>query len=320
LTLQERVDLSLLAVRFFFPGAYRDMCAAIGRTPHEGVVEPLSGWEFLNYIEKGGQLAEPSQCLYRIRELLFQLAHANVLSEIEGRGALLGRHYYFDRELTALEEQGVLWLAPALGAEFIVKMFSTVTVQITGKNASGDVCAGTGLVIDPHWLLTCAHVVKEMVVDEVQSIAGRRVTVGRTEAHQDVDIGLVQVSPGLPCLPGLAFRDPSLAETVFTVGYPRIPLSREPALIMQRGEITNPDVTTLSGRRLFLYSAIARPGNSGGPVIASTGQVVGVVTEELSEGGDKSRIPFHAGISTAEIVRAVAELDPSIRLPIEEYR
>jgi S1-C subfamily serine protease len=70
---------------------------------------------------------------------------------------------------------------------------------------------------------------------------------------------------------------------------------------------------------VFLYSAVARPGNSGGPVISSRGHVVGIVSEQLSEQQSTSDQPFYAGVSSAEILRALGELDPGIQFPWETY-
>ena len=88
---------------------------------------------------------------------------------------------------------------------------------------------------------------------------------------------------------------------------------------MHRGEVTNAQVTTFSDQTLFLYSAIARPGNSGGPIISSTGHVVGIVTEELKEDADPNSL-FYAGVGAGEIAKAVSELDVSVKVPIEDYR
>jgi S1-C subfamily serine protease len=98
-----------------------------------------------------------------------------------------------------------------------------------------------------------------------------------------------------------------------------MPLSREPTLVMHRGEVTNSHLTTFSDQTLFLCSAIARPGNSGGPIISSTGNVVGIVTEELMEDADPTSL-FYAGVGANEIAQAVSELIDSVHVPIEDYR
>lgn len=321
LTFQERLRLSLLAIKFFAPPAYRDMCAIIGKTPAENRIEPFDGRDFLVYLEKTGQLTDPDRYLYRIRELLSKLSAVHLLTEMgRGKDVMIGTHYYFMRELTEREKRSVLWLAPALGAEFLLHMFSEATFQITGVNKSGDVRAGTGLLIAPEWLLTCAHVIKDMTVNEMQTFGDKQFKIVHLLAHSTIDIGLIEITPSIPDLTGLAFRDPVVAETVFTVGYPRIPLSQEPALVMHRGEITSSEIRTFDGQSLFLYSAIARPGNSGGPIIGESGHVVGIVTDELSEKASDARMPFFAGVRTSEIARAVAELEPAIVVPIEDYQ
>ena len=88
---------------------------------------------------------------------------------------------------------------------------------------------------------------------------------------------------------------------------------------MQRGEVTSTQVTLLDGREVFLYSAAARPGNSGGPVLSHSGHVLGIVTEQLADDGLKQALPFYAGISAATISTALTDIEPSIRLPMERY-
>jgi len=158
-----------------------------------------------------------------------------------------------------------------------------------------------------------------MVLDETQKFNGKEYNVVHSISHDKVDVAIVEVDRELPNLPGLAFRDPVVAETMYTLGYPRIPLSQNSVIVMQRGEITNSDIVLFSGDEVFLFSAIARPGNSGGPIIADNGHIIGIVTEELSEETSRSGMPFYAGVRTSEIKKAIFELERSIILPIEDY-
>jgi hypothetical protein len=320
LPVEERRRLAVLAVRFFAPLAYRSMCEVVGKVPDTDAIRPLNGRDFLSYLSKTNQLAEPNRDLFRIRDLLSQLASRNILTEMgAGSDPIVGKHYYFLRELTRREQEGWLWLAPALGPEYILNVFSSVTFQLTGTAATGDAHAGTGIAFSPRWILTCGHVVTGMQIDEKQVSDGKEFRVVRALAHGEVDVALVEVDRDSPHLPGLAFRNPVVAETVYTLGYPRIPLSRSAPLVMQRGEVSCEGVMKFSGEEVFLYSAIARPGNSGGPVVAETGHVVGIVAEELSEEASRPGSPFHAGIGASEILRAVADLEPSVAIPVETY-
>lgn len=321
--IEERVRLSIAAVNFFSLMGQAERRAILKKEPTPGKILPFSGWDFVAYLSATNQLPEAESYMQRIGELLGQLARAHILTETGGGGAmpLLGGHYYFFRQLTALEGRGILWLAPALGAEFLANVFASFTVHITGRSANGDEHGATALVIGPKWLLTCAHAVNDMTLHTSQRHDGTNLAIERIMSHPHIDVALIEIAPALSVLPGLAFRDPVWAEQVVTLGYPRVPLSRDPALLMHSGEITTPAVKTLKGENLFLYSAVARPGNSGGPVIASSGYVVGLVTEELStEESGGSPAPFFAGLGASVIAKAIAELTQSVVLPMEDYQ
>lgn len=75
-------------------------------------------------------------------------------------------------------------------------------------------------------------------------------------------------------------RDPKLSEDVLVLGYPlRDILSNDM-------HATSGDITALSGlrgdRRFLQLSAPVQPGNSGSPVIAPTGNVIGMVVSKLN--------------------------------------
>ena len=320
LQLEQRKNIALAALDFFSPISYEKVSAAIDRSPTPGRTEPFDGSDFLTYLEKTGVLSDSRKYSARIRDLLEKLESTGLLTYMgQGRDVLIGKRYYFLKELTALERKGLLWTAPALGPEFLYSVFSTITAQITGTGKEGDAHAGTALAIAPNWLLTCAHVINDMEIDEEQTILGRPYRVVRKLSHKSIDVGLIQVEQELTVIDALAFRDPFLSEPVFTFGFPFVPLAREPALIMQRGEVTSTNVKLLDGRDVFLYSAIARPGNSGGPILSESGHVLGIVTEQLERQGMTYTLPFHAGVSAATISSAIAEIQPSLQLPVENY-
>lgn len=86
-----------------------------------------------------------------------------------------------------------------------------------------------------------------------------------------------------------------------------VPRAVGEGVTLQRGEVANPlawippirdDDTEAAGidprrTKRFLYSAIARPGNSGGPIVANEGRVVGIVVEhsEAALTSDPDRAP-----------------------------
>ncbi|GHB06351.1 S1 family peptidase [Modicisalibacter luteus] len=320
LNFRESLDLALSAIKFFQPLSYRENCKVLGITLEKGRIEPFDGYDFIRYLEITEKLPGADRYIYLIRKLLSDLERAQLLTFYGlGKNPTSGPAYYCMREFTNIEKKGFLWLAPALGPELVLFAYSDITVQITGVTPAGDVHAGTGIIISPTHILTCAHVANGMKIDHCQRASNTTYNVAGIISHESKDVAIIRSDNELPILPGMGFRDPLISEGVYTLGYPRIPLSTEPSLVMQRGEVTNPEVTMFSGDKVFLYSAVARPGNSGGPIISESGHVVGIVTESLEENTTQSGMPFHAGIKTAELTSAVAELDANIELPIETY-
>jgi hypothetical protein len=91
----------------------------------------------------------------------------------------------------------------------------------------------------------------------------------------------------------------------------------------QRGEISQIDVRTIWGTNVDLFSAIARPGNSGGSLVTLEENVVGLVTQSLErerESADlMSVLPFFAAVPACDI-RTEFEALTSIALPWETYQ
>ena len=112
-------------------------------------------------------------------------------------------------------------------------------------------------------------------------------------------------------------RVPSTAEMDITVQHGKV-ANPSPDLMVYRGEVVNPSAEAMlpSRPKIFLYSAITRPGNSGGPIVADDGRVIGLVVEDSTEpessdpeaisGGNLlSSGQFYRGIPTSEVVRAL---------------
>ena len=316
-----RTKLAISAVNFFAPLAYKDNCAVLGKTPDPKAIRPLGSSDFVDYLQKKGILDAPLRYAERIRQLLERLAASGILIEMgQGSNVMLPKLYYCLKELTALQKTGVFWLAPALGDDFLFHLAAPGIVHITGVNKEGDVCAGTGIIFHPHHILTCAHVVNDMTVDQRQNFQCVECTIDKKFAHEKADIAVIRVSQPLQPVPGLSFLSPRIAQPVVTLGYPKIPFARKAALTIQRGEVTNESVTTLDGHRVFLYSAIARPGNSGGPIISSDGHVIGITMQNLLQDDRENAFsPHYAGIPSDEIAGVLDDLGIDVQIPFEDF-
>jgi len=323
LDVEVRTQLALSALYFFSTVDYREKCVLIGKEPDQTAIRPFGGFDFIRYLEKSRIIEEPFRYVQHIRELLERMAATGVLVDM-GTGndsnATLPKYYYFQKELSKAQTAGLFWLTPALGPDFLYHHASSAVVQIVGKDRKGDVHAGTGIVFAPNHVLTCAHVVTGMEINKEQFFQGATCRVDECFADSTVDVAVVRVDQPVAPAPGLSFLSPRIAQSVFTLGYPRIPRILEPALTMQRGEVTSESVTTFERQNVFLYSAIARPGNSGGPIISSDGYVVGISVQDLFQSDDKYPFaPHYAGIPTLEIARCLDELDIGVQIPIEDF-
>ncbi len=184
----------------------------------------------------------------------------------------------------------------------------------------GDIVAGSGILISSSKILTCAHVITDMKVNETLFAYGQEVKVLNCIPHDRVDVGIIEIT-NIDNFDEeqIAFVEPSLLDEVYLMGFPKIPDIREAPLTIQKGEVNNLDSTLFDGWKIFLFSAISRPGNSGGPIISHTGNIIGIVTGELfskpKEGKRETTLPFYAGIPTSQITEALLELNDEFSLP-----
>ncbi len=292
---------------------------------------PASGKDFVDYLSERQSLAEePDRYLHHIRGLLDRMVQNDLLVETGvGRGAdfvMLPKSYYALSELSTLRARGVLWLAKTLGGRFVHRYVSPAVVHVVGENNEGE---GSGIVFDEHHVLTCGHVVSRMKLAPVQAFQGRTATVEEVFQYESADVAVIRIKESLTTVPGLGFVDPVVSQKVYRFGYSRVPCSvpsntGTSPLVMQSGEVTNESVRALGGGELFLYSAISRPGDSGGAIVSDDGYVVGMTTE-LSDSrvhtseGEEVFSPHYAGIPSHVLARAVDEFGLGVQIPIEIY-
>ncbi len=154
---------------------------------------------------------------------------------------------------------------------------------------------GTGFFISKDgFFITAAHVISGAKVLEVITPSGS------LQAHlvsQDAsnDLALLKVAGQFAALPIASSRTVRLGESVATVGFPNVELQgRSPKLA--RGEIAG-----LSGvhddPRLFQVSVPLQPGNSGGPLVDQSGNVIGVVLARI----DNNAAVISSGVSAENV-------------------
>ena len=151
---------------------------------------------------------------------------------------------------------------------------------------------GSGFFVRSQEVLTNAHVVSNC--EEVRIVSSDKglldiyyATEVKVPRKKDHDIALLTVNKRWPGLPAkLRKNPPILGEEVVAAGYPHH------ASFSQSGvSITQGNVSAVTGfgndRGFFRMTAPIQRGNSGGPVVDGTGNVLGLSTLKISEVGDE---------------------------------
>jgi serine protease Do len=172
--------------------------------------------------------------------------------------------------------------------------------------------SGSGFIIDPEgYIMTNAHVVngahRVEVVLPADSADGTLATAlaGRTRTKQariigiasELDLAVIKVDGmRLPALPLATYTEVRQGETVFAFGSPiglRNSLSH--GLVSAVARQVNPDSPAI----YVQTDAPINPGNSGGPLVNIRGEVVGVNTFIMSQGGGNEGLGFAIPSATA---------------------
>jgi S1-C subfamily serine protease len=169
---------------------------------------------------------------------------------------------------------------PELAGAAVVKASHRSVVKVEGIAPSCDRrIEGSGFVFAPDHVLTNAHVVAGTRTLQVQTTDGSLPgTVVVFDPNRD--LAVIDV-PGLSA-PTLTFaRDEAKSDSdAIVLGYPLDgPYDAEPARIRDSRPISGPDIynSRTVTRDIYTIRGLVRSGNSGGPLIASDGDVIGVI-------------------------------------------
>jgi S1-C subfamily serine protease len=169
---------------------------------------------------------------------------------------------------------------PALLSSPVVASVEGSVVKVSGIAPS---CSrqidGSGFVYAPERVMTNAHVLAG-VADPVVQAEGEEYDATPVFVDEEVDIAVLAV-PGLPEVPlAFATQPADAGDDSIIMGYPGGgPFYVGPARVRDRGEISGPDFrsTRTVVRDVYALFGTVRAGNSGGPLFATDGSVLGVV-------------------------------------------
>ena len=168
----------------------------------------------------------------------------------------------------------------ALLSSPVVNSVSGSVVQISGVAPS---CSrqidGSGFVYAEERVMTNAHVLAG-VVDPVVEAEGRDYDATPVYVDEELDVAVLAV-PDLPQVPLAFAQQPAdTGDDSIIMGYPGGgDFFVGPARVRDRGEISGPDFreTRTVVRDVYALFGDVRAGNSGGPLFAPDGSVLGVV-------------------------------------------
>ncbi len=172
------------------------------------------------------------------------------------------------------------------------------TALIVRQNA-----VGSGVIVDPTgYIVTNAHVVEGAqrirVALPLPTDPSRVVPVGKRRIlearliglHKDSDLALLKIEEtDLPTLTLLTQRRPRVGQLVFAIGSPEgLQNSVTMGVVSAVARQPDPD----KAMTYIQTDAPINPGNSGGPLVDMNGDVVGINTFILSQGGGSEGLGF----------------------------
>ena len=170
---------------------------------------------------------------------------------------------------------------PALKGSQIVQKSRKSVLKVLGTAPS---CSrrieGSGFVFASERVMTNAHVVAGTRKVQVEVNGGQRLdgTVVVYDSNRDLAVLYVPglTAPVMPFVP----KQAASGTSAIVLGYPQDgPYDAQSARVSDVGKITGPDIYDSGDvtREIYTIRSLVRSGNSGGPLITPTGQVLGVI-------------------------------------------
>ncbi|MEE6307464.1 MarP family serine protease [Plantactinospora veratri] len=169
---------------------------------------------------------------------------------------------------------------PALAGSQVVVNGRRSVVKVLGNAPS---CSrrieGSGFVYAENRVMTNAHVVAGTRSVQVE-VAGERHSARVVVYDPDRDLAVLYVPELSAPVMRFATGEAAIEDDAIVLGFPLDgPYNAQPARIRDVGEIAGPDIYESGrvNREIYTIRGLVRSGNSGGPLVAPDGQVLGVI-------------------------------------------
>jgi serine protease Do len=205
--------------------------------------------------------------------------------------------------------------APAVvAAQSVRELFKKVTPSVVVIRATGrDVTAGgqtrfnetgSGVLISKDGkVMTAAHVVHAMDTISVEFLGGETVSARVVASEPAADLSLLQLDRVPPGAQVAAMADSNtvqVGDEIIIVGAPYgLSYSLSVGYISARWA-PNTVYKTMPLAEFFQTDATINTGNSGGPMFGMNGQVIGIISHNISKGGGSEGLGFVVTLNTAK--------------------
>ena len=220
---------------------------------------------------------------------------------------------FFPRYLEPFAPERIVEVGPGparIASDPDVEDAEASVLKVRGTNSCGDGVEGSGFVYADGRVMTNAHVVAGVSDPEVEIGDD---TVSAEVVHYDPDLDVAVLAADTTGLPTLPFDDSAEAgDGVAILGYPQDgPYDVRPGRIRAEQRLRSPDIygdgTVI--RQVFSMRGLVRPGNSGGPIVSSAGDTVGMVFA-ASITDDETGYALTTSQVTQSAARGVSRSDP----------
>lgn len=183
-------------------------------------------------------------------------------------------------DLSPTQVQPVTAPDPALAGSAVVQEAARSVVKVRGSAPGcGRRIEGSGFVYADDYVMTNAHVVAGTVAVDVE-VGGTRAESTVVVYDHQRDLAVLHV-PGLDA-PAMEFvgAPADSGDDAIVLGFPLDgPFNAQGARVRDVRQITGPDIYDESSvsREVYSIRALVRSGNSGGPLVAPSGDVLGVI-------------------------------------------
>ena len=210
-----------------------------------------------------------------------------------------------NRVLDSIQEQPTATPTPPLAA-LVYEHVAPSVVQVIASGAGPEPSSGAGVIVDDMAdILTSLHIVRDATSVTVRFYDGTEARAEVTATLADKDIAVLRPANVPANLVPATLGDPgrlAIGAPAFVIGHPfglTGSLSAGVVSGLDRSMSAPGLAAPLTG--LIQFDAAVNPGNSGGPLVDSNGEVVGIVTGLVNPAGQKvfSGIGFAVTIDQA---------------------